>query len=347
MVTGGIDPLGALRILRRSVAVTMTKRYALVGLLVGSAAAGTAESAAASDMDCRRPSNPVYVSGGSAAEPHLLALASVLGTSVSIIYATPTACIGLQDVTTPGQTEGPRSSTWTRRPRPLREDVPDVHGNRVSAVLCRRRRLGRVPVLVHLAADQPRYDVSGFPGADRGLRGRRAVGLQSELDQRRRGLCRLRLGRRGQYAVTPWTVPANVYTRGQTSAVQLVIADSIGLLGSKWLTNTGDAGLAQVIGSESTMVTTLQSATNYNATIGILGSGALDPVKFAPTTSDAGVTTGGLKPLAYQDTNQTPPQDCGYYADSDVAHFDKINVRQGRYGILGARALRGRRRRER
>src|SRR5580698_9527239 len=84
----------------------ITKKYALAALLAGSAVIGTVETARASDINCQGLTNPVYVSGGSAAEPHLLALAAVLGTSVSIIYATPTACIGLQDVTTPGQTEG-------------------------------------------------------------------------------------------------------------------------------------------------------------------------------------------------------------------------------------------------
>lgn len=316
--------------------MTMTKRYALVGLLVGSAAAGTAESAAASDINCQGLSNPVYVSGGSAAEPHLLALASVLGTSVSIIYATPTACIGLQDVTTPGQTEGTKivyldpattppsaktcqTSTATAYP-PFYADV-GVSGAYPSSCISPQISLGTT--------------YQDFQGPIEAFEVAVPWGSNQSSISADAAYVVFGWGGEGQYAVTPWTVPANVYTRGQTSAVQLVIADSIGLLGSKWLTNTGDAGLAQVIGSESTMVTTLQSATNYNATIGILGSGALNPVKFAPTTSDAGVTTGGLKPLAYQDTNQTPPQDCGYYADSDVAHFDKINVRQGRYGIWG------------
>jgi hypothetical protein len=43
------------------------------------------------------------------------------------------------------------------------------------------------------------------------------------------------------------------------------------------------------------------------------------------------VATGGIKPLAFQATGQ----DCGYYPDSDLSHFDKINVRQGRYDIWG------------
>jgi hypothetical protein len=79
------------------------------------------------------------------------------------------------------------------------------------------------------------------------------------------------------------------------------------------------------------MVTTLAGSVATESTIGILGSGALDPYKFAPTTLDGGVKAGGIKPLAFQATKQ----DCGYYADSDVSHFDKINVRQGRYDIWG------------
>jgi hypothetical protein len=79
------------------------------------------------------------------------------------------------------------------------------------------------------------------------------------------------------------------------------------------------------------MVSTIAGATATATTIGILGSGGLDPYKSAPSTNEAGVKTGGIKPLAFQATNQ----DCGYYADSDVSHFDKINVRQGRYQLWG------------
>ena len=135
----------------------------------------------------------------------------------------------------------------------------------------------------------------------------------------------------GTYTVAPWNVLANIWTRGETSAVQLIIGAAIGLPGNKWLYNTGDAGTGQVLSSESTMVSTLASATSTNTTIGILGSGALNPYKFAPSTSDAGVKSGGIQPLAFQ----AGSQDCAYYADSDKSHFDKINVRQGRYDIWG------------
>jgi hypothetical protein len=78
--------------------------------------------------------------------------------------------------------------------------------------------------------------------------------------------------------VTPWSVPANIWTRGDTSGVQDIIGLAIGLNGAKWLTSTGDAGKAQVLTSESTMVTTLATATATASTIGILGSAGLDPV---------------------------------------------------------------------
>ncbi len=296
-----------------------------------------ASTALAGAINCQNLPNPVYVSGGTAAKPHLLALASVLGTQVSIIYAGPTACVGLQDVTSPSQTEGtnivyldPATSPATAKTcqtaqatayPPFYADV-GVSGAYASSCISPAISLGT--------------SYKDFEGPIEAFEFAVPWGSDQNSISADAAYVVFGWGGQGQYTVTPWTVPANIFTRGETAAVQLVIADSIGLLGSKWLTDTGDAGLAQVISSESLMVTTLQAATNYNATIGILGSGVLDPVKFAPTTSDAGVISGGLKPLAYQDTNQTPPQECGYYADSDLNHFDKINVRQGRYDIWGA-----------
>jgi hypothetical protein len=133
------------------------------------------------------------------------------------------------------------------------------------------------------------------------------------------------------YAVSPWTEPADIFTRGDSAGVQLIIADAIGLRGDKWLSTLGaDAGAAQTISSNSNMITAIATAgaSDPNATIGILGSATVDPAKNA---------TGGLKPLAFQgiDPADGTDQECAYYPDSGLSTFDKINVRQGRYAIWG------------
>jgi hypothetical protein len=292
-----------------------------MALFAGGLVLMTASTASASSVDCTTLTNPVYISGGSAAKPHLLALAAVLGSSVSLIYSAPTACVGLEDiVASPAQTESssasyldPTTGAAVSCTGPLGTPYPAVYidigvsGAYPSSCVAPSISLGigyadfqgpiePFEISVPWASTQnsitadAAYVVFGWGG--------------------------------GTVNVTPWTVPADVWTRGDTSAVQLVVADAIQLAGAKWLTGPGSGGSAQVLSSESTMVTTLASATNYDATIGILGSGGLDPVKSS---------SGGIKPLTFQ----APDQDCGYYADSDVNHFDKINVRQGRYDIWG------------
>jgi hypothetical protein len=65
--------------------------------------------------------------------------------------------------------------------------------------------------------------------------------------------------------------------------------------------------------------------------IGILAAGSADPLRGLPGVTDAGVPTGGFKALAFQ----AKGQQCGYLPDSDSTHYDRINVRQGRYDIWG------------
>src|SRR5271155_332909 len=61
------------------------------------AAAVLAVSARAEAAACSTYPNPVFISGSSASQPVLQALAKVLGSSVSIIYQNPDSCLGLND----------------------------------------------------------------------------------------------------------------------------------------------------------------------------------------------------------------------------------------------------------
>src|SRR5271155_1320940 len=64
------------------------------------AAAVLAVSARAEAAACSTYPNPVFISGSSASQPVLQALAGVLQQSVSIIYQNPDSCLGLGDALT-------------------------------------------------------------------------------------------------------------------------------------------------------------------------------------------------------------------------------------------------------
>jgi hypothetical protein len=309
----------------------------LVALLTACAVLSTAPLARAGSVDCTTlPNPPVYISGGSAAKPHLLALAAALaqsGINVSLIYSAPTACIGLEDVVaSPAQTESTTPSYLNPSTTPPTAESCTAGADPYPAFYADIGVSGAYPSSCITPTITLGSGYQDFQGPIEAFEIATPWGAsQNSINAEAAYVV---FGYGGQnYTVSPWIVPANIWTRGVTSAVQLIIGDAIGLSGAKWLYNTGDAGAAQVLTSETTMVTTIANAggTATSTTIGILGSGALDPYKFAPTTNDAGVKSGGIQPLAFQATDQ----DCAYYADSDVSHFDKINVRQGRYDIWG------------
>jgi hypothetical protein len=137
-----------------------------------------------------------------------------------------------------------------------------------------------------------------------------------------------------QYAVAPWTNLSQIFSRPTTAGTIVLMGSGIGLAASKWLSQVGDAGAAQQIATPQAMVTAIQNAAGGatpSAAIGILANDLADSYRGPLGTNDAGTPTGGLKPLAFQAANQS----CGYLPDSDATHYDKINVRQGRYDLWG------------
>jgi hypothetical protein len=306
----------------------------IFGWVTGLAVLAAAPIARAGSVNCTTLTNPVYISGGSAAKPHLLALAAALaagGSNISLIYAAPTACIGLEDVvaTTP-QTESTTPSYLNPATTPPSAESCTAGADPYPAFYADIGVSGAYPSSCISPTIALSSGYKDFQGPIEAFEIATPWGASQSAISADAAYVVFGYGA-GTYTVSPWNVLANIWTRGETSAVQLIVGDAIGLPGNKWLYNTGDAGTGQVLTSESTMVSTLAGATATDTTIGILGSGALDPYKFAPSTSDAGVKSGGIQPLAFQ----AGSQDCAYYADSDKSHFDKINVRQGRYDIWG------------
>ena len=114
-----------------------------------------------------------------------------------------------------------------------------------------------------------------------------------------------------------------------------MIGAAIGLAASKWLAQVPDGGASQQEGSSGAVLSALLAAgSGANASIGHRhhrGGPRRRGSRSRPARTTRARTTGGLKILAFQAADQS----CGYLPDSDATHFDKINVRQGRYDIWG------------
>jgi hypothetical protein len=306
-----------------------------IALLAGGAVLLNAPAASAATVDCTNPTlvpHPVYIAGANAVKGYLESLAGLLGSSISLIYAGPSSCQGLGDVLTPGQTESttfalvtPTGTTNCSGP-PIDGGFAsygpaiyvDIGVSDVYASTCISPGFPELPAGFSdfTGAIQPFEITVPWTSSQFSISADAAYVVFGFAAGSYMG---------NTYTVGPWTQSADILTRGDSAGVQLMIADAIGLRGDKWLSALGaEAGTAQIILSQGNMITDIVShgATDPNGTIGILGSAVVDPLKNA---------TGGLKPLAFQGIGQ----DCGYYPDSTLSSFDKINVRQGRYAIWG------------
>jgi ABC-type phosphate transport system substrate-binding protein len=301
-----------------------------VALLTGGAALVSVTTARA--YDCTTLTNTVYIAGSSASKPFLLALAQALGSAVSLVYSAPTSCLGLADVVaSPPQTESASASyldpstgaleACTAGTLPYPAINVDIGVSDVFPTTCITPTITLTSSYKEFrGAIQPMEIVVPWTSSQSSISADAAYVVFGFAAQ--------------AYVVNPWNDPTAIWTRGDTSGTQLMVATAVGLLGSKWLSGLGaDAGAAQILSGSSTMVTAIVdgNVAKPNTTIGILSAGSADPDKAPPATNDAGVATGGIKPLAFQASDQ----DCAYYPDSDLSHFDKINVRQGRYDIWG------------
>jgi hypothetical protein len=302
-----------------------------LALLAGGAVLASASTASAASVDCTNATlvpHPVYIAGASEAKAYLQSLAGALGSSISLIYAAPSACVGLSDIATPGQTEGTAAFSYITTAgvletctgaagAPYPAPYVDVGVSGVFATTCITPQIPNP-----LPATLKDWDV-GTPVQPEEI----VVPWTSTQNSISADAAYVVFGFGGEtYTVTPWTVTTDIWTRGVTAGAQLIVAEAIGLSGAKWLSGLGDAGAAQIATSATILsgdiTTSAALGTGPNPVIGILGSGTVDPLKNA---------TGGIKPLAFQGIGQ----DCGYYPDSQLSTYDKINVRQGRYEIWG------------
>jgi hypothetical protein len=304
-----------------------------VAVAAGGCVLAASPAARAGNVDCTSLTNVVYISGASTAKPILITFAKALGSSVSIIYASSTSCLGLADITVPqadttsfsyisptgtvSTCTGPIVGGQATAYGSINADIgfSDVYA---SSCITPQITLGATQKDFR-GAIQPMEIVVPYASSENSISADAAYTVFGFAAQ--------------TYVVQPWNDPTAIWTRGDTSGTQIVIADAIGLGAAKWLSGlSGDAGAAQVISGTAMPTAVINGGLQKpNSTIGILSSGVADPLRGALGTNDAGASTDGLKPLALQGIDQ----DCGYYPDSDLTHYDKINVRQGRYAAWG------------
>jgi hypothetical protein len=281
--------------------------------------------------------NTVYISGSTAVQPLLQALANelaLLPTPIYIIYQKPAnaSCGGVQDITSgsPDTASGnyldptatpAKLTTCTNSGITVDIGVSDVYASSCPG---------------GYTLGQNQYDFLGTISPFEF-----AVPYTSSQNVINWNAAYAVFGYGGlQYQVAPWTVLGDIFVRNEYSGTEIILASAIGLTPNKWLSGAPpEAGAAQQYTSATALLGALQNAGPIapNSSIGILAAAQVDPNKKPATVlADGGVSTGsnagGIKPLAFQAKNQ----DCGYYADSALNALDKINVRQGRYAPWGA-----------
>jgi ABC-type phosphate transport system substrate-binding protein len=303
--------------------------YAVAALAGGCILAIAARADAA---NCNSYQHPVYIAGSSASQPYLLALAKQFATAnppinISIIYESPSSCQGLTDLLTSGMTEttgavyldGTADTATTCDPTngvPGTGSYVDIGVSDVFPQTC--VDYSNIPPLTASQKDWWGPVQAMVMAVQAGQTMYPAISAEAAY---------VVFGWSGQggNTVAPWTDPQSMFIRKPTSGTESMIAKAIGLPPTKWLAQSPvDGGTGQQQPNSGAVVTALKNATNMMSAIGILSTEYVDQNRST------------LHALAFQAKDPNGgDQECGYLPDSSSTTFDKLNVRQGRYGIWG------------
>ncbi len=316
----------------------MKKTYKVCALVAASGAVlATAGPARAANIDCSNSTtvpHPVYIAGSSASQPVLQAIAKVLaGQSppVSILYSGPSSCLGLEDVVA-GQTE---SNTWKYLDPTTNAADTCVAGS--TAFPASYVDIG-VSDVFPASCVQPQVTVgSGFKEFHGAIQPMEIVvpWASSENSISQDAAYTVFGFGAEMYQVSPWTQSTAIWIRNPASGTEVMTANAIGLRGHqvalRAVARRGCRAGERYHRQSARPPSPARPPARPTPRSASCAAGTLDPLRGAPGTNDAGGATGGYKPLAFQAKDES----CGYYADSDLNHYDKINVRQGRYAIWG------------
>lgn len=310
-----------------------TKVYA-VAALAGGCILATAARADAANPACNSfaGAHTIYFAGSSASQPILQALAYQLkqaGSNLGIVYENPSSCVGLNDLLTSGQTEAsnPVYMDGSTNPATLTAcdatnggaqngSYVDIAVSDVFPATC--TEYSNIPSLTSSQKD--------WWGPAQAMVFAVQTGSTETSISAEAGYVVMGWAGSGMNTLAPWTDPTQIFIRKPTSGTQSMISKAIGLAPTKWLAQSPyEGGIGQQESGSGAVVTALQNANNANAALGILSTEFTD------------LHRSTLRALAFQakDAATGGDQDCGYLPDSDSTHFDKLNVRQGRYAIWG------------
>jgi ABC-type phosphate transport system substrate-binding protein len=305
-----------------------TKVYAVAALAGGCILATAARADAA---NCNSYAHTVYIAGSTASQPILQALAYQLKQAqspISIIYESPSSCQGLTDLLTAGKTETKGASYLDGSTNPATVTACDATNGGAAAG-------SYVDIGASDVFPQTCVDYSNIPTLTSGQKDFwgpiQAMVMAVQSGQTMYPVISaeaayVAFGWAGQTnTVTPWTDPQNMFIRSPTSGTESMIAKAIGLPPTKWLVQSPfDGGTSQQESGSGAVVTALKGSTNMMGAIGILSTEYVDQNRST------------LRALAFQAKDPNGgDQECGYLPDSSSTTFDKLNVRQGRYGIWG------------
>ena len=293
------------------------KQWFLVRLAAAGAASATLLSIGeAKAADCPAFTNPVYVTGSSASQPVLKAISVVLAgqaTPVTVVYVKTESCQGVN--TFAAATPVPAAATYwpagvatscTLTTPPVADaSVSDVFATTCGVTLTAAQKEYQGPIQAMTLSVHPQSTETSISAeAARVL---------------------LKYVGTGQYPMAPWTDVANVFIRpgGATgSGTRAMIGAAIGINDGDW---KGTLVKGATTGSADVLAAVAGAQAAPNASIGILSVTLADANRVGSTSATP------VKVLAFQAKDQK----CGFFPDSTATSFDKLNVREGRYGIWG------------
>ena len=261
---------------------------------------------------CNTLPGAIYIAGSSAARPLIREAQRALilaGESVTYVYQGTASCDGPSAVinntlTTATAnyftfTDATMASTVVTNTctLPITGIHPDIAVSDVTAAACGRNLSGTFDIPAGMVE---------LPGAVQSMTF--VVPTASTATSISGEAARIVYGFGGMtHTITPWTVAMEIIHRPPTSGTQIMIGETIGLHSSVWQGNA--------------------LATSTNVRDAVLAASAAGIGILASDIADA--NRAHLRILAYQHIGQS----CGYLPDSSATALDKVNVREGRYGI--------------
>jgi hypothetical protein len=295
------------------------KRWSLARLAAAAVGAATLTmGAAAHAADCPAFTNPVYVTGSSASQPVLAAISGVLAaqsTPITLVYIKTESCQGVNTFTANPPTAVPAAATYwpsgtatscnLTTPPYADASVSDVFAKTCGVTLVGTQKEYQGPVQAMTFIVNPGESSESSMSAEAA----RVI---------------LKYNNVSTYPIAPWTDTANIFIRpggASGSGTRAMIGAAVGIADADWqgtLVKGATTGSADVLGAVATSAKPTQS-------LGILSVTVADNNRVGSTS------TNQVKVLAFQ----AKGQECGYLPDSAAGVFDKLNVREGRYGIWG------------